>query len=124
MNIYQFVEDYARIVYDIIKTHYGIRMATVDEQQYYVDYRGISAENELSVDIGPSEYWSESAQIQSLDNLFTKGIIDDALIYLENVPARVLPNKNKIIEAVKQSRQQDENVNITDMQEVMNYEAL
>jgi len=60
------------------------------------------------VDIGPSEYWSESTQVQTLDNLFTKGIIDDALIYLENVPGRVLPNKNKIIEAIKENRQHKE----------------
>lgn len=124
MNLYQFVEDYARIVYDIIRTHYGIRPAVVDDVEYYVDYRNISGEDALSVDIGPSEYWSESAQIQSLDNLFTKGIIDDALIYLENVPARVLPNKNKIIEAVKQTRQQAEADSMPYMQEVIQDEIL
>ncbi|MBQ7006856.1 MAG: hypothetical protein IJN59_03390 [Oscillospiraceae bacterium] len=108
MSLYQFVEDYARIVYDIIVTHYGVRKTELDGNEYYVDYRKADKGSKLTVDIGPSEYWSESAQVQTLDNLFTKGIIDDALIYLENVPGRVLPNKNKIIEAIKENRQHKE----------------
>ena len=104
MALYQFVEDYARILYDVITTHYGIREVKLEDEVYYVDFRSKAGEDELVVDIGPSEYWSESAQIQTLDNLFTKGIIGDALIYLENVPNRVLPNKNKIIDAIKASQ--------------------
>lgn len=106
MALYQFVEDYARIVYDIIVSHYGIRKVKLDGEAVYVDFRQRAEEDVLVVDIGPSEYWSESAQIQTLDNLFTKGIIEDAIIYLENVPSRVLPNKNKIIQAIKDSRAQ------------------
>lgn len=104
MSLYQFVEDYARIVYDIIRTHYGIRKTMLDDEEFYVDYRSISDDARLTVNIGPSEYWSESAQIQTLDNLFTKGIIEDAVVYLENLPDRVLPNKNRIIEEISARR--------------------
>jgi hypothetical protein len=119
MALYQFVEDYVRIVYDIIKTHYGIRRAVLDEVEYYMDYRSIDRDTELTVNIGPSEYWSESAQIQTLDNLFTKGIIEDAVIYLENVPDRVLPNKNKIIDAIKQNSAEYQQTVESETQEVM-----
>lgn len=105
LSLYQFVEDYARIVYDIIKTHYGVRMTDIDETQDYLDFRNLGENTKLTVEIGPSEYWSESAQIQTMDNLFTKGIITDALVYLENLPDRVLPNKTKIIEAIKENAQ-------------------
>lgn len=111
--LYQFVEDYAFIVCDIIRAHYGIRTATVDGVTVYIDYRNIAEDTKLTVDIGQSEYWSESAQIQTLDNLFTKGIIDDALIYLENIPERVMPNKNKIIEDIR-SKQKEETEVIAD----------
>ena len=124
MSLYQFVEDYARIVYDIITTHYGIRRAVVDDVEYYVDYRTIDDGAQLVVDIGPSEYWSESAQIQTLDNLFTKGIVDDALIYLENMPDRVLPNKNRIIDAVKAARDVKTDDSADFLQEVMTDETL
>lgn len=105
--LYQFVEDYTRIVCDIIRAHYGIRSSVADGMTVYTDYRNIGDDAKLAVDIGQSEYWSESAQIQTLDNLFTKGIISDALIYLENMPERVMPNKNKIIEDIRR-KQQDE----------------
>ena len=124
MALYQFVEDYVRIVYDIIKTHYGIRRVVLDEVEYYVDYRSVDKDTELAVNIGPSEYWSESAQIQTLDNLFTKGIIEDAVIYLENVPDRVLPNKNKIIDAIKQNSVGQQILNNYGQQEVMTDETL
>lgn len=102
MSLYQFVEDYARIVYDVVKTHYGTRKLQSDEGEIIVDFSKIPQGTNLIVDIGPSEYWSESAQIQTMDNLFSKGIIQDAVIYLENLPSRVLPNKNKIIQQIQQ----------------------
>ncbi|MBQ5782678.1 MAG: phage portal protein [Oscillospiraceae bacterium] len=106
MALYQFVEDYVRIVFDIVTSHYGTRKVTLDGETVYVDFGRGGNDAKLEVDIGPSEYWSETAQIQTLDNLFTKGIISDALVYLDNVPDRVLPNKNKIIEEVKAAEAQ------------------
>ena len=106
MALYQFVEDYVRIVADIVSTHYGVRKVQLDGRECFVDFRRAGEDAKIAVDIGPSEYWSETAQIQTLDNLFSKGIISDALVYLDNVPDRVLPNKNKLIEEVKQAEAQ------------------
>ena len=120
--LYQFVEDYAFIVCDVIRAHYGIRTAVVDGETVYIDYRNIGDDTKLTVDIGQSEYWSESAQIQTLDNLFTKGIIDDALVYLENISDKVLPNKNKLIEDIRRRQQEKEMAEMTE--EVLYDEAL
>lgn len=108
LSLYQFVEDYARIVYDIIKTHYGLRMHQSEEGEGFVDFGKLQGNAQLIVEIGASEYWSESAQVVTMDNLFTKGIITDAVTYLENIPSKSLPNKNKLIAQVKEAKEDRE----------------
>lgn len=108
MALYQLVEDYARIIYDIVRHYYGARFVELDGESVFVDFSAIDENAKLVVDIGPSEYWSETAQMNTMDNLFAKGIIDDAIIYLENIPGRVLPNKNKIIKLLKEKQEQEE----------------
>ncbi|MBE6894537.1 MAG: phage portal protein [Ruminococcaceae bacterium] len=110
MALYQLVEDYARIIYDIVRHYYGARWVELDGEQVYVDFGLIDENARLVVDIGPSEYWSETAQVSTLDNLFTRGIIEDAIIYLENIPSRMLPNKNKIIKQLKEKEEQHNEV--------------
>ena len=108
MALYQLVEDYARIVYDIVRHYYGARFVELDGESVFVDFGAIDENAKLVVDIGPSEYWSETAQMNTMDNLFEKGIVDDAIIYLENIPSRVLPNKNKIIKLLKEKIEQEQ----------------
>ncbi|MCH4182990.1 MAG: hypothetical protein LKF48_07530 [Prevotella sp.] len=62
----------------------------------------------MNVEIGQSTYWSETTQIQTMDNLFTKGIITDAVTYLESIPDKYIPNKSKIIDEIKQKQEQQE----------------
>ncbi len=119
LSLYQFVEDYSRIVYDIIKTHYGMRETEIGGQMVYFDYRTLGNNAKLTVEIGPSEYWSESAQIQTMDNLFTKGVITDAIVYLENLPDRALPNKSRIIQAIKENSQINMDMEKRDEYEIM-----
>ena len=104
LALYQLVEDYARIIYDIVRHYYGARIVELDGEDVFVDFSQISDNAKLVVDIGPSAYWSETAQLSTLENLFTKGIITDALMYLENIPGRILPNKNKIIKQLQEKR--------------------
>ena len=85
MALYQLVEDYARIIYDIVRHYYGTRIVELDGEEIFVDFGAIDENAKLVVDIGPSEYWSETAQMNTMDNLFSRGIIDDAIIYLENI---------------------------------------
>ena len=54
--------------------------------------------------MGASSYWSELMQVQTMDNLFAKGIITDAVLYLESIPSKYLKNKEKIIAAVKEQQ--------------------
>jgi len=52
--------------------------------------------------VGASTYWSELMQVQTLDNMFAKGIITDAVTYLEQIPDRYIHGKAKLIEKLKE----------------------
>ena len=108
MTFYQFVEDYVRIILDMIRVHYGLRAVSVEDasgnaMQSVFDFSRVKYdEMRLKVDVGASAYWSELMQIQTLDNLFAKGIITDAITYLEGIPDTYVKNKNKIIQKLKE----------------------
>ena len=55
----------------------------------------------MKVDIGSAAYWSELMQVQTMDNLFAKGVITDVLTYLEGIPEQYLRNKSKLIAKIK-----------------------
>lgn len=112
MSFYQFVEDYIRVFIDVMRVNYGRRPVE------YQNGNG-EAENELfdfsqlerlrmklDVSIGASTYWSEIMQVQTTDNLYAKGIIQDAVLYLESIPDGYIKNKAKIIEELK-ARQEE-----------------
>ena len=44
----------------------------------------------------------ELAEIETLDNLFAKGVIADALTYLESLPDSALRNKRALIEKLRE----------------------
>jgi hypothetical protein len=62
----------------------------------------------LNVDIGASTYWSELMQVQTLDNLYERGIITDPEVYLEMIPAPYIQNKHILLEAVRKQKAQAE----------------
>ncbi|MBR5272404.1 MAG: hypothetical protein IKU25_03295 [Clostridia bacterium] len=99
LNFYRFTEDCLRIICDIVTTSYGFRRVG-DE---YFDFSRMSESSvELKVDVGAATYWSELMQMQTLDNLFSQGIITDAVTYLEQVPDRYVRGKAKLIESLKE----------------------
>ncbi len=108
LSMYQFVEDSVRIIAQLICAHYGVR-SVVSEQngetvQRLFDFSCIPLRDlALRVEVGPSAYWSELQQIGTLDNLFAKGIITDALLYLDSVPDGYIRNKGKIIEKLREN---------------------
>lgn len=107
LAFYQFVEDVVRVLLDMICTYYGVRRVTVDGEMRMVDFSQLSEMNlRLKVDVGAASYWSELTQIQTLDNLFSKGIIADPVTYLENIPSAYVKNKQKIIEELKERQMQ------------------
>jgi hypothetical protein len=89
LGFYQFVEDYIRVIADVMRADY-IGFPKID----------IDALN-VAVDVGASAYFSEMAQLATMDNLFARGIISDPVIYLEGIPDRYIRNKNKIINDLK-----------------------
>lgn len=111
----RFTEDYVRIIMDMIGTDYGMRdtSCTVDGERVPVSY-DFSAEGtselQMRIDIGTSAYWSELMQVETMDNLFSKGIITDVLTYLESIPEKYLRNKEKIIAKIKNRTEQNEEV--------------
>lgn len=127
MNLYQFTEDCVRIMMDIMRAYYGVRIVTLDEavpaiedgaaldtmgnptgesiDKIQLDFSNFDTINyDTNVDVGASSYWSELMQVQTMDNLFAKGIITNAVLYLESIPSKYLKNKDKIIAAVKEQQ--------------------
>ena len=133
LSYYQFVEDYIRIMIDMMRADYGIRTVRTSSEllgkegmqalgQPYLppieggryaqpditvelDFGQFDAANlELNVDIGAATQWSETMQMQTLDNLFKSGILQDAILYLESVPNKYVPNKNRMLEKLKENQ--------------------
>lgn len=110
LSFYQAVEDTVRNIIDCMEAYYGQRIILVETETgdvpAYVDFSTLGIDSsELNVDIGASAYWSELMQVQTLDNLFTNGIITDAVTYLEGIPDAYVKNKQKIIEKLKEQQQ-------------------
>lgn len=119
MEFYRFFEDCVRVMVDIITTDYTprpVRVETEDgaEVEQYIDYTMYDSANlDLKVDVGAASYWSELMQIQTLDNLFEKGILNDAVMYLEGIPDQYIKGKNKIIAKLKERQQMAETAPIS-----------
>lgn len=126
-EFYRFVEEYVRIIVDMMRVNYGVRTVMVDDPELIqklldpnnpqeegvdvypveIDFADIlkDANMQLNVDVGAAAYWSELMQNQVMDNLFKSGLLTDVAVYIESIPSHMLKNKNKILAAVK--RRQD-----------------
>lgn len=102
LAFYRFVEDYVRIAADIMRAYYGIRAVKTEKGEVLVDF-GAMLDNgaDTAVDVGSSSYWNELTELQTLDNLFTRGIVSDAVTYLEQLPDKYVRNKSALIEKIK-----------------------
>jgi len=111
MAFYQFVEDYVRVFLDIMRVNYGRRPVRITgedgtAQEIVFDFAALEQLHmKLDVNIGASTYWSEVMQIQTVDNLYAKGIIQDAVLYLESIPDGYIRNKAKIVEELKRRQE-------------------
>ena len=105
----RFTEDYVRTLVDMMSVDYGLREVQIEEEgnvrsEYFNFSEERAVELSLKVDIGSAAYWSELMQVQTMDNLFTKGVISDVITYLEGIPEQYLRNKSKIIAKLKSER--------------------
>lgn len=105
-NLYQFIEDYIRIVVDIIRCKYGLRLVKGKNGDQLVDFGQLEYNKDFKVDIGASAYFSENAQVETMNNLWAAGIISDAKLLVESMPQKYVPNKNKILQHLEEKEQQ------------------
>jgi len=61
----------------------------------------------ISIDAGPSSFYSEIASLETLDNLLLNGHIT-AVQYLERIPNRNLAGRQKLIDELKEQARQQE----------------
>lgn len=72
-----------------------------------VDYGRIRTMiSDTNVSIGSSAYWSELAQMQTMDNLLQAGIITDKEVYVESIPDKWLPAKQQLLESIRKEVEQ------------------
>jgi len=107
-NLWQCVEDLAAVWIDVMRVYYGRRYVelpdpeTGESETVLFDFSKLG-EFPLSIrlDVGGSAYWSEIAQMNTLDNLLTQGQID-VVDYLERVPAGYIIGQRELIEKWKE----------------------
>ena len=106
MAFYRYVEDVVRIILDLMASHYGVRAVKgEDGSVILLDHSRLAGMDlRVNVDIGASSYWSELMQVQTLDNLFAKGVITDAAEYVESIPAAYLKNKAKLLQTLREKQ--------------------
>ena len=125
-EFYRFVEEYVRIIVDMIRANYGKREIIVRDKALFsalvpsellklapnaeaypvqVDFSMLDSANmNLRVDVGAAAYWNELMQTQSMDNLVKSGIVTDMEVYIESIPDKMLRNKNKILESIREQK--------------------
>lgn len=118
-NMYQCVEDMGRIWMDMMSVKYGVRMVEVSmhtddpgEQplgmnltpQPFMKSFDFSALRSFPIaikqDVGASSYWSEIANMQTLDNLLMNHHIT-LKQYLERLPSGYISKKQELIREIK-----------------------
>lgn len=116
---YQCMEDAARIWIDMMAVYYGTRMVEVkmdmDEpgeqplgmelpEQIFMEPFDFSRIREIQLsikqDVGASSYWSEMANVQTLENLLMNNRID-TIDFLERLPSGYLVKRQELIEKLK-----------------------
>jgi hypothetical protein len=116
-NLFQSIEDLGNNWLDLMRAYYGTRYVEVRPSEAQRDLSmeqssqpvpfDFSVLNEvplsLKLDVGGSAYWSEIAQMNTLDNLLMQDKIS-VIDYLERIPSGYISNQQELIQALK-SRQ-------------------
>lgn len=116
---YQCMEDAARIWIDMMAAYYGTRMVEVKmdmdkpgeqplgmelPEQIFLEPFDFSRIKEIQLsikqDVGASSYWSEMANVQTLENLLMNDRIE-TVDFLERLPSGYLTKKQELIEKLK-----------------------
>ena len=137
-NMFEWMEDIGAILLDMMGTYYGERPIVRDrefdepigkpgETPQIDPFTGTLATQKVTrrvvetydfsqfkhlwlnvrVNVGATTYFSEIAMVQTLDNLRRDGVLD-MIQYLERVPDRLVPQREKLIDDLKAKAQQQE----------------
>lgn len=108
-NLYEWIEDIGKILFDMMGTYYGLRPVMMDDGSVVVfdfaDFKNMWLD--VRADVGESSYWSEIASAQTLDNLLSSGHLD-IVQYLDRVPDELIPQKQQLIAEIQQRMIQQE----------------
>ena len=119
-NFFQCIEDLGRIWQDQMRVYYGVRYVDLKPTEHEVQaaaMMGVNLPDEprptefdfsaleqvplsIKLDVGGSAYWSEIAQMQTLDNLLMNGQIN-VVDYLERVPNGYISNQEELIQTLR-----------------------
>ena len=116
-NFFQCIEDLGRIWPDIMGAYYGMRnveaglrnsggmdSAVESPNKRSFDFSVLETLNlSLKLDVGGSAYWSEIAQMNTLDNLLMQGKID-IVDYLERVPNGYISDQQQLIDKLREKQ--------------------
>ena len=108
-NFFQCIEDLGRIWMDLMRVYYGRRYVRVRQDRSGAVPFDFSTLEEtsltLKLDVGGSSYWSEIAQMNTLDNLLSQGKIS-VVDYLERVPNGYISNQQQLIDTLRAQQAQ------------------
>ena len=103
-NFFQCVEDLGRVWLDLMRVYYGRRFVRPSREGGQAEAFDFTALEDLALtlrlDVGGSSYWSEIAQMNTLDNLLAQGKID-VVDYLERVPNGYISNQQQLIDTLR-----------------------
>lgn len=120
-NFFQCIEDLGNIWLDQMRVYYGRRyvdMMPTEEQKQQAAMVGVTLPNEptpalfdfsglqtipmsIKLDVGGSAYWSEIAQMNTLDNLLMNGQIN-IVDYLERIPNGYISDQEELIQTLRE----------------------
>ena len=100
-RFYGFMEDLSRTWAEFWVMQYGNRALKIEDENgiWYLPFDGKRYRDVLisvQVDVGASSMWSEMESIQTLDNLFDRGIVNVEQ-YLSRLPKGIVPNLNGLL---------------------------
>ena len=100
-RFYGFIEDLSRVWAEFWVMQYGNRALKIEDENgiWYLPFDGKRYRDVLisvQVDVGASSMWSEMESIQTLDNLFDRGIVNVEQ-YLSRLPKGIVPNLNGLL---------------------------
>lgn len=115
---YQLVEDYVRVIIDMMHAYYGIREVVINDKvqnangeietvraKKKYDFSALPVDAlDLNIQIGAASYWAQTLQVTTLDNLMNAKIIPDPVEYLERVPEGMVKDKAGLMDAVKRAQ--------------------